>query len=63
MLALLYKLLIGRFGCEHKWQEYYKQNVEDWGYDDGGYRIPRSIYSMVLVKCEKCGHHKRINLK
>jgi hypothetical protein len=63
MLALLYKLIIGRFGCEHRWQEYHRTTVEDWdrGYDDTG--VPGSIYPMVLVKCEKCGHHKRINLK
>ena len=62
MLALLYKFLIGRFGCEHKWQEYSNGIAED---------TPRSFvevdrrhrYPYVLVRCEKCGHHKRINLK
>ena len=49
MLGLLYRLLIGSFGCRHKWLTIETRNV-----NDGGVLIGQKFNCI----CEKCGSHK-----
>lgn len=54
MLGWLWRMIVGRFGCEHKWAEVdvkpYERNHEFGGKSQG---------NAYILRCEKCGNMKR----
>ena len=53
MLGLLYRLIIGYFGCFHNWKTI-KSVPLDGDYGGRGARY--------ILECGKCGHIKKVDL-
>lgn len=48
MLGWLYRVLIGRFGCEHKWEDHGR--VQEYA---PGVVLP--VVTKIILRCTKCG--------
>jgi len=56
MIGWLYRIIIGRFGCDHKWKIISDHLVNGTKSDGGG------SWKMIVLQCEHCGSVKRKNL-
>jgi hypothetical protein len=54
MLGYLYRLIIGNFGCDHKWKTLSKGQITNKG--------TNVIGNYYELQCEKCGDVKVRNL-
>lgn len=54
MLGWLWRMIVGRFGCEHKWVVAEKHPFEE--------KFAGTTYAtgqLFILRCEKCGNMKR----
>lgn len=58
MLGWLYRILVGRFGCAHKWVTVHSVQTYDISWCKKGEKgLPYVEYVQV---CEKCGTERRL---